>query len=75
MSEIYKIVLSVLVCGCALFAGFYLYRFLNNKINESRTGWELLIYSVLLFAACAALFFGAIAVFVFAYEFLKDGGT
>jgi len=74
MIAIYKIALSILMCGGALFAGFYVYRFLNNKINESRSGWELLLYSLLLFAACAGLFFGAFVSIAFVYNFLKEGG-
>lgn len=73
MSAVYKLALCVLICGGALFAGAYLYRYLNNKINESSTGWQLLIYSLLLFVACGALFFGASALFVFAYGFLTEG--
>lgn len=74
MSALYKIMLTVVVGGGALFAGFYIFRYLNNKITESRTGWELLVYSILLFAGCALLFFGAIAAFIYAYSFLADAG-
>jgi len=72
MSAIYKIILSVLVCGLALFAGYKLFRILNEKIRDSETGWQLLGYSVLLFVTCAALFFGSFLVIALVYSFLGD---
>jgi hypothetical protein len=72
MSAFYKIILSVLVCGAALFAGYRLFRVLNEKIADSRTGWQLLAYSLLLFVTCAALFFGSFLAIALVYSFLKD---
>lgn len=74
MSQLYKIMLMVVIGGGVLFAGLRMFRYLNNKITESRTGWELLVYSILLFAGCALLFFGAIAALVYTYSFLADAG-
>ncbi len=74
MSDLYKIILMVVIGGGALFAGSYMFRYLNNKITESRTGWELLLYSILLCAGCALLFFGAVAGLVYVYSFLTDAG-
>jgi nitrate reductase gamma subunit len=72
MSAIYKILLTVLVAGAALFAGYRLFRYFNEKIQDSARGRDILAYSVLFFLVCAGLFFGAFAAIALVYQFLRD---
>ncbi|PZR27123.1 MAG: hypothetical protein DI535_11970 [Citrobacter freundii] len=72
MSAIYKIVLTVLVAGIALFGGYRLFRFFNEKIRDSARGRDILLYAVLFFLVCAALFFGTFAAIAMVYQFLRE---
>lgn len=71
MPAIYKVVLTVLIAGVALFGGYKLFRFFNEKIQDSARGRDILLYSVLFFLVCAALFFGVFAGIALVYEFLQ----
>ena len=57
MDDVLKFVLSGLFVFCFAVAGYYAYKFLNKRIVESRTGWELLAYSLSLIAINVVLFF------------------
>ncbi|MET0462761.1 MAG: hypothetical protein ABW007_06390 [Chitinophagaceae bacterium] len=72
MPAIYKIILTVLVAGFALFGGYRLFRYFNEKIQDSAGGWQILAYAVLFFLVCAGLFFGAFAALALVYQFLRD---
>lgn len=47
------------------------YRFLNQKIHGSRTGWELLLYSLVLILLLALLFFAGLFLLIKCYAFLR----
>lgn len=70
MQTLYKIILSGLVMLIVLVLGYKVFIFLNQKIKDSETGWQLAAYSLLLFIACAALFFGGYVLLAYAYFFL-----
>ncbi|MCG2614364.1 hypothetical protein LZZ85_08730 [Terrimonas sp. NA20] len=72
MSAIYKIVLTVIVAGFALFAGYRLFRYFNEKIQDSARGRDILAYAVLFFLVCAGLFFGSFTALALVYQFLRD---
>ncbi len=71
MPAIYKIVLTVLVAGIALFGGYRLFKFFNEKIQDSARGRDILLYSVLFFLVCTGLFFGTFAGIALVYQFLQ----
>lgn len=52
--------------------GYYVYRFMNNKITSSQRGWELFFYSVLLFIALGIIYLGGL--FIMAYIFFSLTG-
>jgi Mg2+/citrate symporter len=72
MPEIYKIVLTVLVAGIALIGGYRLFKYFNEKIQDSARGRDILLYSILFFLVCAGLFFGALTALALVYGFLRD---
>ncbi len=53
-------------------AGYKAYYYLNNKIEGSKTGWELLGFSLLLIAAYLILFFGGLYLLIKVYVFLVE---
>lgn len=59
----------VVFIGISL-AGNKLYKALNKKIKESRSGWSLAGFSLLLLMACALLFIGGLYIFIELYAFL-----
>jgi hypothetical protein len=73
MSPVLKIVLTCLIFGAILLASYKWYIFLNRKINESQTGWQLLAYSITLFVVLAGLYFGGFWLLAYVYSFLKSG--
>lgn len=70
MQTLYKIILSGLVMLIVLVLGYKVFIFLDRKIKASQTGWQLAGYSILLFIACAALFFGGYVLLACTYFFL-----
>ena len=72
MDEILKFVLSALFVLCFAIAGYYAYKFLNRRIVESKTGWELLVYSFSLIAINVVLFFGSLVLLFKLYFFLTN---
>ena len=72
MDDVLKFVLSGLFVFCFAVAGYYAYKFLNKRIVESRTGWELLAYSLSLIAINVVLFFGTLVLLFKLYFFLTN---
>ena len=72
MSPVYKLFLFIISFGLMLMTGYSSFRYLNRKINESETGWELAGYSLLLLLVNAGLLFGGLFVLIKSYGFLVD---
>lgn len=71
MTAFYKFMLFILVFGGLLIAGYYLFHYLNKRIKESETRWQLLGFMALLFLGNAALFVGGLYLLIYAYAFLR----
>ncbi len=65
LSLLYFSVFAVIGLG-----SFRLYKVLNKKIKEADTGWQLALFSLLLFVACAVLLTGGLYIFIELYAFL-----
>ncbi len=72
MSPVYKLILFIIIFGLMLMMGYSSFRYLNRKINESESGWELAGYSALLLLVNAGLLFGGLLVLIKSYGFLAD---
>ena len=72
MIPIYKLLLFLIIFGLILTAGYSSFVYLNRKINESETGWQILGYSLLLLLVNSVLFVGGIFVLIKSYSFLMD---
>ncbi|MEP7375659.1 MAG: hypothetical protein ABI675_19840 [Chitinophagaceae bacterium] len=72
MSPVYKLLLFIIIFGLMLMIGYSSFRYLNRKIKESETGWELAGYSLLLLLVNAGLFVGGLFVLIKSYGFLAD---
>ncbi len=72
MEPVLKLLLFFSLFGVVFISGFKTYRFFNNKIMNSRNGWELLGFSLLLIAVNALLFFGGLFALIKAYSLLAS---
>ena len=72
MIPVYKLLLFLIIFGLILTAGYSSFVYLNRKINESETGWQILGYSLLLLLVNSVLFVGGIFVLIKSYSFLMD---
>jgi hypothetical protein len=72
MTAVYKLLLFLIIFALMLMAGYSSFRFLDKKIKESETGWEILGYSLLLLLVNAVLFFGGLFILIKSYAFLVD---
>ncbi len=72
MPAVFKLILFLIIVGMMLISGYYSFIFLNRKINESNTGWEITGYSVLLFVINLLLFFGGLLLLIRIYAFLVN---
>ena len=72
MEPVLKLLLFGFCLFCMAFLGYRTYRFLNQKITGSRTGWELLVYSFSLIVVNVLIFFGGLLVLFSIYNWLKD---
>jgi hypothetical protein len=70
MEEIFKLFLLVLFVFSFAIAVYYAYKFFNDRIIGSRTGWELLTWSLSLIAINLVLFFGGLLLLFKVYFFL-----
>ncbi len=71
MSIVLKFVLFLFLAASTLLLGYFLYRFLNKRVQESETGWQLLGNSLLLFVALAALLTLCIFLLIYIYQFMQ----
>jgi hypothetical protein len=72
MSPVFKFILFVIIFLSVAIAGFLSFRILNKRIKESKTGWQLSGYSLLLFLVNAILFVGGLIVLIKSYDFLVN---
>jgi hypothetical protein len=72
MISLYKLLLFLIIFSLVLLSGYSSFGFLNRKINESETGWQILTYSFLLILSCTVFFFGGLFVLIKSYSFLGD---
>jgi TRAP-type C4-dicarboxylate transport system permease small subunit len=70
MEEILKLFLLVLFVFSFATAGYFAYKYFNEKIMGSRTGRELLTWSLCLVAINLVLFFGGLLLLFKLYFFL-----
>jgi hypothetical protein len=70
MQPVFKLILFLTFFLSVCTAGYKLYRYLNNKITGSDTGWQLFGFSLLLIGLNMLLFFGGIYLFIKLYVFL-----
>lgn len=71
MGIILKLVLFIFLAGSSLLVGYYLYKALNKRIQESETGWQLLWNCLLLFATLAALLTLCLFLLIYFYQFMR----
>ena len=71
MGVLLKLVLFVFLAGSFMLMGFYLYKALNKRIQESETGWQLLWNCLLLLVALAALLTLCIFLLIYFYQFMQ----
>lgn len=72
MNIIFKFLVFASIAVLVIWAGFFLYKKLNQRILNSDTGWEIFFNSILLLLALAALFTGAVFLLILVYGFLKE---
>lgn len=72
MSPVFKFILFVIIFLSVAIAGFLSFRILNKRIKESKTGWQLSGYSLLLFLVNAILFVGGLIGLIKSYDFLVN---
>jgi hypothetical protein len=72
MSPVYKLALFIIIFGLLLATGYSSFRYLNRKIKESETGWELAGYSFLLVLVNAVLLVGGLFLLIKSYGYLAD---
>ncbi|MCW3119559.1 MAG: hypothetical protein JWM28_3641 [Chitinophagaceae bacterium] len=66
----YKLLIFFAFLVFMLIAGYYVFRYLNEKIKESNSWWGILFYCFLLFAGLGVLLAGGLWVLVKVYSFL-----
>ncbi len=72
MTPVYKLLLFLIIFSLILMLGYSSFRFINRKINESETGWQILTWSLLLVLSCTVLLFGGLFALIHSYAFLAD---
>lgn len=70
MEKTYKLLLFFLILFVVTMIGSKVHYFLNAKIQSSNSGWSLIGYILLLFAAYAALFLGSLTALIKVNDFL-----
>lgn len=73
MSPFYKLILFLVFFWFIGWAGFNAYKLLNRKIREAETGWEILLYALLLVLVNMGLFFGGLWLLIKTYGLLSAG--
>lgn len=72
MTPVYKLLLFLIIFSLILMLGYSSFCFINRKINESETGWQILTWSLLLVLSCTVLLFGGLFALIHSYAFLAD---
>lgn len=72
MSDVFKFLLFASIGVLLLWAGFFIYKKINQRIVNSDTGWQLLGNGLLLFLVLALLFSGGIYLLITVYGLLKE---
>lgn len=72
MLPVFKLILFIAIFLFVAIAGFYSFRFFDKRIKESKAGWQLSGYSLLLFLVNAILFVGGLIVLIKSYDFLVN---
>lgn len=75
MSIVLKFVLFLFLAASTMLLGYFLYRFLNKRVQESETGWQLFGNSLLLFLALAALLTLSVFLLIYIYQFMQGENT
>lgn len=70
MNDVYKFLFFALIFLLACLAGYYIYRYLNQKILDARSAGQVIAYAAILFTACAFLLALTSLVLVYGYEWL-----
>lgn len=72
MTAVYKLLLFLIIFALMLMAGYSSFLFLDKRIKESETGWEIFGYSFLLLLVNGVLFIGGLFILIKSYAFLVD---
>jgi TRAP-type C4-dicarboxylate transport system permease small subunit len=70
MSIFIKVALMFLVTLAMVWLGYRSFKKLNKKIQNSETWGQILLYSLLLFGICAALFLAGIFLLTYGYNYM-----
>ncbi len=73
MTAVLKLIFFILLFLLTVWAGRRIFIRLNQHIQDSQTGWQLLGNSLLLFGICAALLVMAIYALVYGYSYMAGG--
>lgn len=66
-----KILISIGVIPLMLLTGFFVFRFLNNKLRSAGSAITLILYAIMLFVAMAAIFVGGLMAMGMMYDYLS----
>lgn len=72
MAPVYKLALFIIIFGLLLVTGYSSFLYLNRKIKESESGWEIAGYSFLLVLVNGSLLVGGMLLLIKSYGYLAD---
>ncbi|MGC4235542.1 MAG: hypothetical protein QM594_21395 [Niabella sp.] len=67
-----KIIITIAVVPLMLLAGYFTFRYLNNRLRSSRSTFSMVVYALLLFLSMAAIFSGGLTGMAMMYNYLTD---
>jgi hypothetical protein len=67
-----KVLITIAVVPLMLLAGYFTFRYLNNRLMSSRSTFSMIVYALLLFLAMAAIFSGGLTGMAMMYHYLTD---
>jgi len=67
-----KILITIAVVPLMLLAGYFTFRYLNNRLRSSRNVFSMVLYALLLFLSMAAIFSGGLTGMAMMYSYLTD---
>ncbi len=65
-----KISLGLSIIPLMFVAGFYAYKFINNKITSAQTFLSIVFYTLLLLATLGFLFYGGLTAIAMLYSYM-----